>query len=291
MRFKNQKENDQTVGLKLVQWCCATCLDQFFTQPWTSFKHNFLCIFFGGGGPKPLFYSVFSKQNAIFKETPQEQNTTCKHNCITALFESVLSLRIFIFLNFPFLESCFLIGCKHKSKKNKKEPENKMQIIKTSRTTHTNNIGKSWNKKQRKQTEKARTKNRNQKETSNQHESIITLELQGKQCFQNKKKETKIKQKEIKAKNETNNKKSTPKITPKTLQQTQRTNKSNPPKHQKSKHKHKAKKAFQQKQTRTTMNKKLKKNKQNKQKRQKRSDQHQKHSNKHKQTQIKTNRK
>ena len=36
---KNQEKlkNDPILVLKLVQLCCATCLDQFLTQPWTSF--------------------------------------------------------------------------------------------------------------------------------------------------------------------------------------------------------------------------------------------------------------
>ena len=40
-------------GYKLVQLCCAACLDQFLTLTWTSFNFRVLflfCFFFGGGG-------------------------------------------------------------------------------------------------------------------------------------------------------------------------------------------------------------------------------------------------
>ena len=87
-------------------------LDQFLTLD---------CFFFGGGGLNPLFYSVFSKECKIERNTKKKKDTICEHTCANCSCQNVrffLHFSVLLFLEFPCFSGMFLIGFQ-KSKNNK----------------------------------------------------------------------------------------------------------------------------------------------------------------------------
>ena len=111
---------------KLVQLCCATCLDQFLTYVWTIVCRFWLFWFL----PKPLFIVVFFS-TILHVLSPHQKigNTFCEHNC--ANWKNTLGCD----LHFWFMGclQCYLtnvlMGVKNnKNSKitNKQEPDNKI---------------------------------------------------------------------------------------------------------------------------------------------------------------------
>ena len=69
------------LGQHLVQLCCATCLDQILTQPWTRYWLNLgsfcCCLLFA----KATIFIAFSAKRAVSCSPHNIRNTSCEHNC------------------------------------------------------------------------------------------------------------------------------------------------------------------------------------------------------------------
>ena len=125
-------------------------LDQVPT-PATPFFSFFLffcfCFFCLGGGLKPYFYSVFSK-NANWKK--HKHDTICEHTCANCSCQNVLFFAFFVFAVFPCFWEMFLSNKIWKQQKQKQQQLNKMQSKKSKIVIHN---------KTRQQTEKQKQKN------------------------------------------------------------------------------------------------------------------------------------
>ena len=102
-----QRRSKLTTSLSqnLVQFCCATCVDQFLTQAWTNFWLMIFSFWTILGYFSNLFL-VFSAKNAFLKPTPKNRNTICEHNGATWKINlSLFSELVFLFL------PCLVFGC------------------------------------------------------------------------------------------------------------------------------------------------------------------------------------
>ena len=100
---KTRKKRKKThfLSQNLVQFCCATYLDQVLTQPWTRFWLNNFCNFWVFlpvlKCTKTTIFIVFSAKKENFKPTPKNWRT---------LFVNTIAL--FVFFRCPFfLHFCF----------------------------------------------------------------------------------------------------------------------------------------------------------------------------------------
>ena len=203
----------------MVQFCCATYLDHFLTQPWTSFLAPQCCSL----GAETTIYSAFSK-NANFKDTPKTLFLS------PPVLIALVKMSVFLFLHFIFgvfgisnvLSEVLLIGSQNRKiteknkapkTKNKRKLKNNLQLMsKSSLVFQNKRKQQAETTKQHLQTETNITKTKSEipndtcktkiEPTLNQK----TLELLGKQWFSEETKRNK--HKEIK-----NTKKGNPKIT------------------------------------------------------------------------------
>ena len=139
---KLEDSNYHFLSQNLVQLCCAACLDQVLTQPWTKFWLNLFDMF----GPFFLFqmcwnhsfYNAFSK-NLHFLSPPQKiRNTICKHNCAKWSFiHFFLHFCFYVFLLCPVFWVDFLRGT---NKKKTKPKTNNKKGKKTTRCKQQNHL-------------------------------------------------------------------------------------------------------------------------------------------------------
>ena len=103
--FKNKRKIEQTQLAKrcVVQLCCATYLDRFLTQPWTSFN-TINCVF-----AETAMFIVFSAKYAKSKTYQKKKYTICDTPVLIALVKmSVFFIFDFGgFRNFHFFRDVF----------------------------------------------------------------------------------------------------------------------------------------------------------------------------------------
>ena len=103
---KNEKKRKKNTFLSqnLVQFCCATYLDQVLTQPWTRFWLNNFCNFWVFlpvlKCTKTTIFIVFSAKKENFKPTPKNWRTLFVNTIALFFFFAVLFFCIFAFLGF-----------------------------------------------------------------------------------------------------------------------------------------------------------------------------------------------
>ena len=131
---KKRQKKHNFLSQNLVQFCCATYLDQVLTQPWTKFWLN---IFANFGVFVPVWkdaqtniFRVFSAKNENFKPTPKNLrtlsvNTTALTDFFLSGFSAFLLFGVFVFAVSGFLGGPFLRGMKTTKKRQNSKQNNK----------------------------------------------------------------------------------------------------------------------------------------------------------------------
>ena len=165
---------------KLVQFCCATYLDQFLTLTWTVFTWEICFLFFE---VETTIFILLLAKHANFKDT---QKTISEHTCANSSCQNVRFFCVFHFggfRNFHFLRDVFDRSAKiqkitkyqsNKTKNNNKKTENKTKNLilwfktkqKNKQKTITNEHLETKNKQNKNKRQEPETEMRNRKDGS-----------------------------------------------------------------------------------------------------------------------------